>query len=214
MSIVLDKKIGINLSKGSKISLEKEGKRLEEVCIGLNWGVIKKKSSFFGLVGGGQDAVDLDGSVSLFDDAKKVRETISYRKLKSSDGAVQHSGDDRSGDTSGDDGKDNEVIQIVLPRINPEITQIVFFLNSFKGQDFATIPYSKIRIFEGNKNEVKSVFATFNLSADPSFSNSVSMVMGKLTKKPNGNWDFTAIGEAVRAANIDETIKVIQQNYL
>ncbi|MFY7787108.1 MAG: TerD family protein [Thermoflexibacteraceae bacterium] len=206
--------MAINLNKGSRISLEKEGKRLEEVCIGLNWGVIKKKSSFFGLIGGGKEDVDLDGSVSLFNDNKKVIETVSYRKLKSSDGAIIHSGDDRSGDSAGDDGKDNEVIQINLPRINADITQIVFFLNSFKGQDFADIPYSKIRIFEGNKNEVKSVFATFNLSAEPSFAGSVSMIMGKLTKKPNGNWEFIAIGEAVKAANIDETIKVIQQNYL
>lgn len=214
MSIVLDKKIGINLSKGSKISLEKEGKRLEEVCIGLNWGAIKKKSSFFGLIGGGSDTVDLDGSVTLFNDSKRALETVSYRKLKSSDGSIQHSGDDRSGDAGGDDGKDNEIIQIILPKVSIDVTQIVFFLNSYKGQDFADIPYSKIRIFEGNHKEVKSVFATFNLSSDPSFSGSVSMVMGKLVRKANGNWDFSAIGEAIAAPNIDETIKVIQQNYL
>ena len=46
MSIELNKKTGINLSKGSRISLEKDGHKLEEVCIGLNWGSIKKPAFF------------------------------------------------------------------------------------------------------------------------------------------------------------------------
>lgn len=211
MSISLDKKTGINLKKGSSISLEKEGKKLEQVCIGLNWGAIEKKQ-FFGLFNEKQ-GVDLDGSVTMFDKTGSMLDTVYYKKLWSFDIAINHSGDDRSGDAGGDDGLDNEVIQINLNKVSQDVEQIVFYLNSFKGQSFSSIPYSKIRIFEGNNKEVKEVFATFNLSAEESFAGKVSMIMGKLIRK-GSNWEFKAIGEAVSAKGINETIKTIQNSYL
>ena len=212
MSIQLNKKTGINLKKGSSISLEKEGKLLRNVCIGINWGAIKKKSGLFNLFTQNVD-VDLDGSVSMFNEYGVVLDTVSYKKLKSFDRSIIHSGDDRGGDEYGDDGKDNEVIQINLSKTDSQVTQIVFYLNSYLGQDFAEIPYSKIRIFEGNKNQVKEVFATFNLSADPQFAGKVSMIMGKLIRTKN-NWRFHVIGDAVATKNIGHTIKLIKKQYL
>ncbi|MDX1905328.1 MAG: TerD family protein [Thermonemataceae bacterium] len=211
MSIELNKKTGINLSKGSKISLEKEGKKLEDVCIGLNWGAIKK-SVLFNLLKQ-TVAVDLDGSVTMYDEHRQILETVYYRKLRSKDGAITHSGDDRDGDIYGDDGLDNEVIEIKLSQVNPKVKYIVFYLNSYNGQDFADIPYSKIRIFEGTPKRVDAVFATFNLSAEETFRGHVSMVLGKIVRNGN-NWEFTAIGEATATKNIDETILYIQNNYL
>ncbi len=211
MSISLDKKIGINLTKGATISLEKDGKTLDQVCIGLNWGAIQKKS-FFGLISN-NEGVDLDGSVTCFTGAKKEIDTVYFGNLVSKDAAIRHSGDDLSGDTNGDDGKDNEIIEINLTRIAPNVEQIVFFLNSYKGQDFKTIPYSKIRIFQGNKNQVQEVLTTFNLSAEDKFAGAVSMIMGKLYRTGKG-WDFKAIGEAVESKKIDGTIKIIQERFL
>ncbi len=125
MAIDINKKTGINLSKGSSISLEKNGKILTEVCIGMNWGGIIKKG-FLGL-SSSVEAVDLDGSVAFFDSQGMCLDTVYYRKLVSDDQAVKHSGDDRSGDSKKDDGLDNEVIQILLPKVNPDVSQIVFF---------------------------------------------------------------------------------------
>jgi tellurium resistance protein TerZ len=211
MSISLDKKTGINLKKGTSISLEKNGKLLEEVCIGLNWGAIKKKA-LFGLFYDSQ-SVDLDGSVTLFGSNKTYLDTVYYKKLTSYDNAIKHSGDDRIGDVGKADEYDNEVIQINLRKTHVDVEQIFFYLNSYKGQDFAAIPYSKIRIFEGTPRDVKEVFATFNLSADPSFAGNVSMIMGKLVRTKN-NWEFKAIGEAIPAKDIQEIIKYIKENYL
>ena len=211
MAISLNKKTGINLKKGSSIKLEKQGKLLEHVCVGLNWGAIQKKA-LFGLINTAE-GVDLDGSVSLFDKDRNEIETVYYARLQSSDRAINHSGDDRSGDVGADDGFDNEVIEIDLRKINPEVEQIVFYLNSYNGQDFATIPFSKIRIFEGDKNRVDDVFATFNLSTDPSFAGNVSMILGKLVRTQN-NWKFETIGDAVSSKKIQDTIPLIQSKYL
>ena len=211
MAISLNKKTGINLKKGSSISLEKQGKLLEKVCIGLNWGAIQKKA-LFGLVKTAH-SVDLDGSVTLFDKDGNDLDTVYYSKLKSNDGAINHSGDDVRGDAGGDDGIDNEIIEINLTKVAPEVEQIVFYLNSYNGQDFGDIPYSKIRIFEGNRHKVDDVFATFNLSADASFAGNVSMVMGKLIRT-RSNWKFEAIGDAIPTKKIQDTIPYIKDNYL
>ncbi|HWZ21926.1 MAG TPA: TerD family protein [Cytophagaceae bacterium] len=203
------KKTGINLEKGSKISLIKENRKLEQVCIGLDWGAIKKKT--LGLFTT-ETAVDLDASVAMFDDNNRKVDVVFFNRLLSSDGSVRHSGDDRKGDSVAD-GLDNEIVYVNLLKIHPKITNIVFFLNSYKGQDFQSIPYSKIRIFEGNHREVISVFATFNLSAEATFAGKIAMIMGKLVRKQD-SWDFQTIGEPSTSKDINETIEEIKAKYL
>lgn len=213
MSIELNKKTGINLKKGSSISLEKAGRKLEQVCFGINWGAIQHEEKlFFGLfTDRRQESVDLDGSVVMLDDKGQDIDLVYYRKLRSSDGSVRHSGDDLVGDTQ-DDDRDNEIIEVDLRRVSLNVHQIVFFLNSYKGQDFASIPYSRVRIFEGNRNNMLSVFATFDLSAEASFAGKVSMVLGRLTRQ-DGNWVFSAVGEAIDARKIDDTITDIRKRF-
>jgi tellurium resistance protein TerZ len=201
----------INLKKNSKISLEKNGEDFKNVCIGLDWGVIKKKA-LFGLFTG-NDSVDLDGSITLFDANKKERDTVYYRNLISNDGAVRHSGDDLTGDSSADN-KDNEVIYINLEKIASDVSTIVFYLNSFKQQDFADIPYSKIRIIEGAHHNPSQVFASYDLSSDASFKGYTSMVMAKMDRVAGSRWTFTAIGEPVESKDIPGTLKVIKERYL
>ena len=111
----------INLTKNSRISLEKNGSQLKEISIGLDWGSIQH-SYLFGLLKD-STAVDLDGSVSLFAGDKQEIETVYFHNLKSRDGAIKHSGDDRVGDSSADN-KDNEIIYINLEQINPKVTSI------------------------------------------------------------------------------------------
>ncbi len=53
--------------------------------------------------------------------------------------------------------------------------------------------------------------ATFNLNSEPAFNNKVSIVMGKL-EKDNGNWKFTAIGQAIPAKDIAQTIDFLKSN--
>jgi tellurium resistance protein TerZ len=210
MSVSSNKKTGINLSKGNSISLVKDEKLLEKICIGLNWGTIKKKS-FLGLLKT-TEPVDLDGSVTTFSKENKNLYTVYYQNLSSPDGAIKHSGDDREGDDSVDD-LDNEVITIDLKKLNPDVEQIIFYLNSYEGQDFGKIPYVKIRIYEGTPTQVNDVFATFNLSSDESFKGKVSMVMGKLIRTKN-DWEFKTIGDAVKSFRIKETIALIEEKYL
>ncbi len=204
--------MAINLQKGQRISLEKSnGSTLQNICVGINWGAIEKKKLFgFGTT---KEAVDLDASCAQFDDSKKLVDVVYFGNLKSKDGSVAHSGDDLTGDIGGDDGLDNEIITVDFSRLNPSVNYVAFVLNSFRGQDFGTIPFASIRIYEGTTKRVNEVFATFDIANGAAFAGSVSMVMGVFYKK-NGEWKFNAIGEPTKDKKLEETIKTVSSLYL
>jgi len=203
--------MAINLTKGQRINLEKSnGSKLNNICVGINWGAIEKK----GWLGGvSKEAVDLDASCAVYDDVKNLREVIFFRNLKSTDGAINHSGDDVTGDLGGDDGLDNEVITLDFSQLNASVSYVAFVLNSFKGQDFGTIPFASIRIYEGTPKRVNEVFATYDIASGSGFAGHVSMVMGVFYKK-NGEWKFNAIGEPTKDKKLDETINTVTQKFL
>jgi tellurium resistance protein TerZ len=204
--------MAINLQKGQRINLEKSnGSKLQSVCVGINWGAIEKKGLFgFGIT---KEAVDLDASCAIFDEAKNLIDVVYFGNLRSKDGAVQHSGDDLTGDMDGDDGLDNEVITLDLSRLNPSVNYVAFVLNSFRGQDFGTIPFASIRIYEGTPKRVNEVYATYDIGHSKDFAGHVSMVMGVFYKK-NAEWKFNAIGEPTRDRKLEETVQTVSQNYL
>jgi len=202
--------MAINLEKGQRINLEKSnGSKLLNICVGVNWGAIEKKGFF----STSKVAVDLDASCAVYDDTKKLIDTVSFRQLKSNDQAIRHSGDDLTGDMSGDDGLDNEVITVDFAKLNPAATYVAFFINSFRGQDFKDIPFASIRIYEGTPTRVTEVFAKYDIANEKAFEGSVTMVLGVFYKR-NGEWKFNAIGTPTSDRKIEETIVTIQQNHL
>lgn len=224
--------MSINLKKGQNIDLTKKSSsgstsKLTQFCIGVNWGVIEgsyeieeTKGGFLG-IGGTKSkvtkhfktAVDLDASCALIDANGGLLDVVSFKQLVSKDGSIVHSGDDLEGDLDGDDGLDNEIISVNLNGVNASVNKIVFFLNSYKKQDFATVPFASIRLYEGTPDKVSTILATYDISADPSFKGFVSMIMGSLYKD-NGEWKFNAIGDPTSASDLEETLNVILKKYV
>jgi tellurium resistance protein TerZ len=188
----------LTLVKGQRISLEKNGKSLTNVCVGVNWGMI------------GRTAVDLDVSCITFQGNSKD-ETIYYGKLNGT--GIKHSGDDLVGDSNGDDGLDNEIITLDLTRVKSSVDQIFIVLNSYRGQQFDSIPFASIRIYEGTPTRVDDVLAGYNIAKDSTFNNKVSMVLGKLYRHKD-SWKFNAIGEPTNDRTLDGIISTIQKTYL
>ncbi|MDE5882177.1 MAG: TerD family protein, partial [Muribaculaceae bacterium] len=94
----------------------------------------------------------------------------------------------------------------------PNVNQIFFFLNNCGKEDFSQIPYASIRMYEGTPTHVKEVFASYDVAAMPQYKGMTALIMGKLYRR-NGEWKFSAIGDAYPDANICETIKRIAANY-
>jgi len=202
--------MAINLEKGQRINLEKSnGTKLQNICVGVNWGAIEKKG-FFGTK---KEPVDLDASCAIYDDKKNHIDSVNFRKLISSDRAIKHSGDDLTGDLDGDDGLDNEVITVDFSQLSPAANHVAFFINSFRGQDFKDIPFASIRIYEGTPTKVSQEFARFDVANDASFAGNVSMVLGVFYKR-NEEWKFSAVGVPTNDKKLEQTIVTIQQNHL
>jgi len=220
--------MAIRLEKGQRINLKKDnGAKFDQFCVGCNWGAIETPGGFLGM-GKKTVEVDLDLSCAMFDAAGNFCDHVyspMYKpeflakfgmpkgKLDSKTGALHHSGDDRSGDTGGDDGLDNEVITVDLSRVGNEVDQIFFFLNNCGQEDFSQIPYAAIRMYEGTPTKVGNVCAQYDVVANSAFSGKTALIMGKLYKK-DGEWKFNAIGDAFADANLCLTIKRITESYV
>ncbi|MGQ0698685.1 MAG: TerD family protein [Panacagrimonas sp.] len=175
--------MAINLQKGQKISLEKEaGGALAKIVMGLGWDPIKSKG-FLGF-GGKQQEVDLDASCVMFNEQNQAVDTVWFRQLKSQDGSIVHTGDNRTGAGDGDD----EQILVDLSRVPAGVKSLVFVVNSFTGQNFSQIDNATCRIVNAaNQQEV----ARYNLSTQGSHT---ANVMAKVYRH-NGEWKMHAIGE-------------------
>lgn len=184
----------------------------QNVSVGVNWGAIAQKK-LLGIIPKWED-VNLDICVAIFNDKQDMVDLIYPAKMHSSDGAVYHSGDDTTGDKSKDsDNDDNEVISVDFTKLNQNIQQLVFFLVSANRQDFASIPYSNVRIYSGEAQKVENIFGQYNISAQKKFAGKVAMVLGKL-HKINGNWCFKAIGEGLTSEKLLSTVSVIKEKFL
>lgn len=177
--------MSINLVKGQKISLTKEdGSQLKRVHMGLGWDVAT------GLF---QSSIDLDASCILLDENKSVVDTVWFGKLHSSDGSIRHSGDSLTGAGDGDD----EVINVDLSTVPNKVTQIVFTINSFRGQTFDRVKNCFARLVETTTGKEICIF---KLSE---FTSSTAVIMAKVYRH-NGEWKFSAIGTPTNGRTVND----------
>jgi tellurium resistance protein TerZ len=196
--------MGISLQKGQKISLSKEaGGALNKVIMGLGW---DPKKSGGGLLkgmfgGGGAVSIDLDASCVMFDDQKKIIDTIWFRQLKSKDGSVVHTGDNRTGEGDGDD----EQIIVDLSRVPASVKSLVFTVNSFTNQTFDQVENAYCRLVDSSTNKE---IARYTLSAQGSHT---AQIMAKVYRH-EGEWKMHAIGENGHGRTIDSLLPQITAN--
>lgn len=115
-------------------------------------------------------------------------ETIPFSK----DGSVIGSADD-TGDEDGDGDDAGEEMHVVLDKVNPKITEIVFCVTIYHGDEDGTTfgkvrePYISI-VNEDNDEEL----CRYNLKEN--FANETAVVAGSLICDDEGEWSFEAIG--------------------
>lgn len=172
--------MSVSMVKGQKVSLAKRGGgSLSRVRMGLGWDAVKKR----GLFGRRSQSIDLDASALLFDGQRKLVDAVWFRQLQSKDGSVQHTGDNLTGDGEGDD----ESIIVDLGRLAPAVTQIVFTVNSFTGQDFSQIENAFCRLVDETTGEE---LARYDLTGSGRHN---AQIMAKVSRD-GGGWTMTAIG--------------------
>ena len=182
----------VSLTKNQTVSLSKHSSTLNTLHFGLGWDPIKKKGFMATLFGGGSDSIDLDAGCVLLDKSGNKIDTIWFRKLNSSCGAVIHSGDNLTGEGDGDD----EVINVELPRLSPQVEHLAFTVNSFRGQTFNDVENAFCRVVDQSGKEL----ARYQLTEQGAHT---GIVIASLQRN-NGQWDFTALGKACSGRTIDD----------
>jgi tellurium resistance protein TerZ len=196
--------MGISLQKGQKISLNKEaGGELSKVIMGLGWDAKKSGGGLLkGMFGGGSGgSIDLDASCVLFDEQKKIVDTVWFRQLKSKDGSVVHTGDNRTGAGDGDD----EQIIVDLNKVPANVKSLVFTVNSFTNQSFDQVENAYCRLVDSSSNKE---IARYTLSAQGSHT---AQIMAKVYRH-EGEWKMHAIGENGHGRTIDSLLPQITAN--
>jgi tellurium resistance protein TerD len=174
--------MGVSLSKGGNVSLTKEAPNLTAVAVGLGWDIRSTTGTDF----------DLDASAIGAGADKKVvsdQHFIFFNNLRSPDGSIEHTGDNTTGEGEGDD----EVINVDLSAVPPNIESVVFPVSIYdadsRSQSFGQIRNAYIRVTDrSNGNEL----ARYDLSEDAS--TETAMVFGELYRN-GAEWKFRAIGQ-------------------
>ena len=172
----------INLQKGQKVSLTKGNPGLKNIMIGLGWDVNRYD--------GGAD-FDLDAAVFMLGENGKTPtsdEFIFYGNLVHKSGAIEHMGDNLTGEGDGDD----EQIKVDLTKVPDNIQKIDFTVTIYEAdkrhQNFGQVDNAYIRIVDENTNEE---LIRYDLGED--FSIETAVVVGEIYRY-NGEWKFNAIG--------------------
>lgn len=199
--------MSVSLSKGGNVSLSKTAPSMKNVLVGLGWDARSTD---------GQD-FDLDASAFLLAANGKVRgdaDFIFYNNLKSADGSVTHTGDNRTGEGDGDD----ESLKIKLDAVPGDVDKIIFVVTihdaQARRQSFGQVSGAFIRLVnDDNQTEV----ARYDLTEDAS--TETAMLFGELYRH-NGEWKFRAVGEGLcwwtgfRVRSVRHQRVLIKSNFL
>ncbi|WP_297833878.1 TerD family protein [Pseudomonas sp.] len=193
--------MALTLAKNQTISLAKTaGGDLKKVTLGLGWDPAKPSGFFSKILGGGSQEIDLDASCIVLDADKKPVDLVWFRALQSTNGAIKHSGDNRTGEGDGDD----ESITVDLEQLPALVKYLVFTVNAFTGQNFDKIENATCRILDSSNSKE---LARFNLSEKGKHT---GIVMAYLSRSASG-WDFTTLGEATKGRTADDLVTLAIQ---
>lgn len=174
--------MAISLSKGGNVSLSKTEPGLKKILIGLGWDARATDGAAF----------DLDASAFLLGANHKVpNETafIFYNNLRSPDGSVEHTGDNRTGAGEGDD----EAVRVALNDVPAAVQTIAITVTihdaEARKQNFGQVKNAFIRIIN---DETGTEIARYDLSED--YSIETAMIFGEVYRH-NNEWKFRAVGQ-------------------
>jgi tellurium resistance protein TerD len=174
--------MALSLQKGGNLSLSKTDPNLTKILVGLGWDERSTDGAGF----------DLDASAFLLTASGKVRgdaDFIFYNQLKSTDGAVEHTGDNRTGQGEGDD----ESLKVDLTKVSADVAKIAFTVTihdaEVRKQNFGQVANAFIRVV----NDVTGTeIVRYDLAED--YSTETAMVFGELYRN-NAEWKFRAVGQ-------------------
>lgn len=173
-------KVAFAMEKGANFDL---GRSMQCVRLGLGWDVDR-------------DGVDLDASAILLDSVGTVLESVFFGNLRSrgphsSEGAVQHSGDNLTGE--GDD--DDEQIVVHLDALGQQVSDVYFCIHVYsKGDDgraksFRDVKNPYCRVVDAAFGEELCRYTLHDAGS------CTGLIIARLRRMPDGRFAFHALGQ-------------------
>lgn len=173
--------MAINLQKGQRETIN-----APKFIVGLGWDANSASTG---------TGFDLDASIFIMGENRKLlsdENFVFYNNLKSPEGAVEHTGDNLTGDGAGDD----EQIKVDLSVIDARATEICIVVTihdaESRRQNFGQVRNSFIRIFDAATN---TELLKYELEED--FSIETAVEFGRIYKR-NNEWKFEAVGAGMK----------------
>lgn len=176
--------MGVSLSKGGNVSLTKEAGSagLSNVTVGLGWDVRTTTGTDFDL---DASALGVGTSGKVLDD----KHFVFFNNLATPDNAIQHTGDNLTGEGEGDD----EQIKVAVGTMSADVDKVVVIVSIYDGegrqQNFGQVRNAFIRVVNDVNN---SELARYDLTEDAS--TETAMVFGELYRA-GAEWKFRAVGQ-------------------
>lgn len=181
--------MSINLKKEQKFNFNLvKSEFINNVFMGIGWDPANE-----------DDDVDLDASCVLLDGENEVIEVIDFGNLTSEDEAIEHLGDNLTGDGDGDD----EVINVNLKELSEDVQSLVFTITSFSGQSFEEINNCVARLVNADTG-VEMCKYELNAIGDHT-----AVIMCRLSRQ-NGGWEFKALGIGTEGESADDLTDEIE----
>jgi len=169
------------LSKGANVSLTAVSPGLSAVVVGFGWDARSTSG----------DRLDLDACALLCSGGQVVSDAhvVFFNNKASPDGAVEHAGDELTGEGDGDD----ERLRVDLDRVPAAVDTIVFPVTiddaRRRGQSFRQVRHAYVRVLDqaGGAEVVR-----YDLAGDATVE--TAMVFAELYRHGQ-EWKFRAVGQ-------------------
>lgn len=174
--------MAISLKKNQGLSLKKV-KKLDDVRVAIGWDESKIKPP-----------VDIDIQCFILNEFDKVRsddDMIFYAQTSTPDGTVKHSGDNRTGNGSGDD----EFVKIKLSKLDEDIKKLMFTITIYKAPErnhtFGKVENAYARLVDDTNGEVICM-----LDLDEDAKTATAVYFCELVREDD-SWKFNALSKGV-----------------
>ncbi|HBF2015718.1 TPA: TerD family protein, partial [Clostridioides difficile] len=174
--------MAIVLKKGQKIDLTKGNPGLKNIKLGLGWDTNSFDSGY---------DYDLDVSVFMVGESQRVEKDedfIFYNNLKHPSGAVEHLGDNRTGEGDGDDEEILVNLETMPKHIQKIAVTVTIYEAAERRQNFGQVSNSYIRVLNSENDEE---ILRYDLGEEFSIETAITVCE---IYKYNGEWKFSAVG--------------------
>jgi len=194
--------MAVNLSKGQRVSLEKEAPNLKRILVGLGWDPVERGGILSRLTS--HQDIDIDASVICIGEDGRKKEIVYYGHLDDRARSIHHTGDNLTGDGDGDD----EQIIISLDKVPRDFAKLAVIINIYsaygRGQHFGQIKNCFVHVAD---MDTKKELVRYDVSASGNFDGLTGIFVAEIYRH-NGEWKFKAEGDGVKVRDIEEMVRI------